>query len=84
MKQNVNCWLRNKKSTDLKHFNDSKAFIEYSNDMDIIYRNIEEHNPNKKLKIIIVFDDIIADMLSNKKLFIRGRKLNISLFFILF
>ena len=84
MKQNVNCWLRNEKSTDLKHFNDSKAFIEYSNDMDIIYRNIEEHNPNKKLKIIIVFDDIIADMLSNKKLFIRGRKLNISLFFILF
>ena len=52
----------------LKHFNDSKAFIEYSDDMDDIYKNIEECNPNKKRKILIVFDDTIADMLSNKKL----------------
>ena len=57
--------------------------------MDHIYKNIKEHNPNKKRKILIVFDDIIADMLSNKKLnpivtklFLRGRKLNISLVFI--
>ena len=57
--------------------------------MDNIYKNIEEYNPNKKRKILIVFDDIIADMLSNKKLnpivtelFIRGRKLDISLAFI--
>ena len=64
-------------------------FIEYSNDMDDIHKNIEEHNPNKKLKILIAFDDMIADMLSNKKLnpivtelFNRGRKLNISLVFI--
>ena len=54
--------------TGLKHFNDSKAFIEYSNGMDDIYKNIEHYNPNKKLKILIVFDDMIADMLSNKKL----------------
>ena len=54
-----------------------------------IYKNIEDYNPNKKRKILIVFDDMIADMLSNKKLtsivtglFIRGRKLNISLAFI--
>ena len=54
-----------------------------------IYKNIEEHNPNKKRKILIVFDDMIADMLSNKKLnpivtelSIKGRKLNISLVFI--
>ena len=66
--------------------NDSKAFIEYSNDMDNIYKNIEEYNPNKKQKILIVFDDMIAGMVSNKKLnpivselFIRGGKLNISL-----
>ena len=72
-----------------KHFNDSKAFIEYSNTMDDIYKKIEEYNPNKKRKILIVFDDMTADMLSNKKLnpiitelFIRGRKLNISLVFI--
>ena len=57
--------------------------------MDDIYKNIEEYNPNKKRKILIAFDDTIADMLSNKKLnpivtelFIRGRKLNISLVFI--
>ena len=73
----------------LKHFNDSKAFIEYSNDMDNINKNIEEYNPNKKRKILIVFDDTVADMLSNKNLnpivtglFIRGRKLNISFVFI--
>ena len=66
----------------LKYLNDPKAFIEYSNDMDDIYKNIEEYNPNKKRKILILFDDMIADMLSNKKLnpivtelFIRGRKL---------
>ena len=57
--------------------------------MDTIYKNIEEYNPNKKRKILSVFDDIIAYMLSNKKLnpvvtelFIRGRKLNIYLIFI--
>ena len=57
----------------------------YSNDMDYIYKNIEDYNPNKKRKILIVFDDMTADMLSNKKLnsivielFIRGKKLNIS------
>ena len=54
-----------------------------------IYRIIEDYNPNKKRKILIVFDDMIAEILSNKKLnpivtelFIRGRKLNISLVFI--
>ena len=57
--------------------------------MDYIYKNIEEYNPNKKRKILIVFDDMIADILSNKKpnlivtkLFIRGRKLSIPLVFI--
>ena len=57
--------------------------------MDGIYKNNEEYNQNKKRSILIVFDDMIADMLNNKKLnpvvtelFIRGRKLNISLVFI--
>ena len=57
--------------------------------MDDIYKNTEKFNPNKKQKILIVFDDMIADMLSNKKLnqivtelFMIGRKLNISLVFI--
>ena len=80
--------INKRKNTALKHFNDSKAFIEYSNDMDDIYKNIEECNPNKKRKILIVFNDMIADMLINKKpnpivteLFNRGRKLNIFLVF---
>ena len=57
--------------------------------MDHIYKNIEEYNTNKKRKILIVFDDMITEMVNNKKvnpiateLFIRGRKLNISLAFI--
>ena len=57
--------------------------------MDDICKNTKEYNPNKKRKIFIIFDDMITDMLSNKKLnsmvnelFIRGRKLNISLVFI--
>ena len=61
-------FINKRKSTSLKHMNDSKAFMEYSNDMDDIYKNIEEYNPNKKRKILIVFDDVIADMLSNEKL----------------
>ena len=48
--------------------NDSKAFIDYSNDMDDIYKNNEEYDPNKKRKILIIFYEMIADMLSNKKL----------------
>ena len=57
--------------------------------MQDVYKNIDEYNPDKKCKIVIVFDDMIADMINNKilksivtELFIRGRKLNISLVFI--
>ena len=60
--------INKRESTGLKYLNDSKAFIEYLNDMDNIYKNIEEYNPDKKRKILIVFDDMIADVLSNKKL----------------
>ena len=49
----------------LKYCDDSKAFIEYSIDMDDTYENIDEYNPNKKWKIVIVLDDMIADILSN-------------------
>ena len=58
--------IKKRESTDLKYLNDSKALIEYSSDMDDIYSNIEEYNPNKKRKILIVFEDMIADMLSYK------------------
>ena len=60
--------INKRESTGLKFLNDSKTFIEHSNDMDDIYKNIEDYNPNKKRKILIIFDDMIADMLSNKKL----------------
>ena len=75
-------------SKSLKHFNNSKVFVEYLNDMDNIYKNIVDYNQNKKRKILIVFDDIITDMHSNERLdktvtelSIRGRKLSISLVF---
>ena len=81
--------INKRESTGLTHFNDPKAFIEYSNDMQNVYENIDEYNTDKERKILIVFDDMIADMIHNKKLnsivtelFIRGRKLNISLVFI--
>ena len=81
--------INKRESAGLKHVNDSKAFIKYSNDMDDIYKNIEEYNPNKKLNKLTVFDDTIADMISNKKLnpivtelFIKDRKVNINVVFI--
>ena len=58
--------INKRESKVLKYLNDLKAFIEYSNGMDDIYKNIEEYNPNKKRKMLIVFDDMIADILSNK------------------
>ena len=81
--------INKRESVRLKCFNDPKAFIKYSNDMQDVYKNIDEYNTDKERKILIVFDDMIADMINNKKLnsivtelFIRGRKLNISLVFI--
>ena len=81
--------IENRKNTGIKHLNDGNAFIEYSSTMDDVYKNIDDYNPNRKGKILIVFDDMIADIMANKKfqsiikeLFIRCRKLNISLVFI--
>ena len=81
--------INKRESVGLKQFNDPKAFIEYANDMHDVYKNIDNYNPDKENKILIVFDDMIADMINNKKLnsivtelFIRGRKQNISLVFI--
>ena len=81
--------IRKRKDVGTKHFNYSNAFIECSNTMDDVYQNIDDCNPNRKRKILIVFDDMIADIMANKKfqaiikeLFIRCRKLNISIVFI--
>ena len=51
----------------LNHFNDPKAFMEYSNDMQDFHKNIEDYNPIKKRKVLIVFDDMMADMINNNK-----------------
>ena len=81
--------INKREELGLDHFNDPKTFIEYSNDMRDVYKNIEDYNLGREHKILIVFDDMIADMINNKKLnpivtelFIRGRKLNISIVFI--
>ena len=81
--------INKREAVGINHFKDPKAFIEYSNDMHDVYKNIDDYNPDKENKILIVFDDMITDMIHNKKinsvvteLFIRGRKLNISLVFI--
>ena len=57
------CLINKRESVGLKHFNDRKAFIEYSNDMHSVYKNIDNYNLNKENKILIVFEDMIADMI---------------------
>ena len=78
--------ISKREQVGLDHFNDSKVFMDYSNDMQDVYKNIEDYNPNEKGKVLIAFDDMIPDMIHDKglnlvvtELFIRGRKLNISM-----
>ena len=81
--------IKKRKDVRIKHLNDLNAFIECSNTMDNVYENIDEYNPIVSSNpILIVFDDMIADIMTSKKfqaiikeLFIRCRKLNISLVF---
>ena len=58
--------INKRKSTGLKHFNDPKVFIEYSDDMQDVYKSIAEYNTDIERKILIVFDDEIADMINLK------------------
>ena len=81
--------INNRENAGIKHLNDSKAFTDCSNTMNGVYENIDFYNPNRKRKVLIVFNDMIADIMTNKKfrsiikeLFIRCRKINISLVFI--
>ena len=82
--------IKNCEDVGTKYFSDPNAFIECSNRMDYVYQIIDDYNPSRKRKVLIVFDDMIADIMTNKKiqttikeLFIRCRKLNISLVFII-
>ena len=77
--------IKKREDAEIKHLNDPEAFIECSNTMNDVYNNIDNYNQSRKRKILIVFDDMIADIMTNKKfqaiikeLFIRCRKVSIS------
>ena len=81
--------IQKREDVVIKHSHDPKAFIEYSAYMGDIYNNINDYSPKRNRKILIVFNDMIADIITNKKfqaiikeLFIRYRELNIYLVFI--
>ena len=67
MNPSTNFRSKSVKIQEKKHFNDSNAFIECSNTMNDVYENVDEYNPATRRKILIVFDDMIADIMSNKK-----------------
>ena len=73
--------INKREKVGLYYLKDPKGFIEYSNDMQDVYKNMEDYNPGKKRKMLIVFDDMIADMINNKKLNpVVNIKLNIKYF----
>ena len=77
--------INKREKVGINHYDEPKAFIEYSNDMQDVHKNIEEYNLGKKCRVLIVLNDMVADMINKKlnpvvtELFIRGRKLNISI-----
>ena len=81
--------INKREQAGIKNLNDPKAFMEYSNDMDDVLEDINNCNKNRDRKVLIIFDDMIADIMRSEKfkaivkeLFIRCRKLNISIVFI--
>ena len=81
--------IKKREDVGIKHVNNPNAFIECSDTMDDVYENIDDYNSRRRRKILIVFDDMIADIMNYKKfqaivkeLFIRCRKLTVSLVFI--
>ena len=80
--------IDNRKKAGMKSLNNPTAFIEYSNTMDDVFKNIDDYNTKRKRRVLIVFDYMIADIMTDRKfksiikeLFIRSRKLNISIAF---
>ena len=81
--------INGREKVRIKTLKNPKAFIDYSQTIDEFLKNLEDYNPTKKRRVLIVFHNMIAEMESNKKLSpivtelsLRGRKLNISLVFI--
>ena len=59
--------IRKRENAGIKHLSDSSSFIECSNTMDGVYKNIDHYKPSRKRKMLIVFDDMIADIMTNKR-----------------
>ena len=59
--------IKKRKGAGIKHLNDPDSFIKYSNTMDDIHENIHDYNSSRKRKIVIIFDDMIADIMKIKK-----------------
>ena len=57
------------KTQEYKNLDDPSAFIKYSNTMDDVFDNIDDYNPRRKRKILIVFDDVVSDIMTNKRFF---------------
>ena len=83
------CLINKREQAGIKNLDDPKAFIENSDDIDYVPNDINNYNKNRDKKVLIVFDDMIADIEYNKKfkkiikeLFYRGRKINVSIVFI--
>ena len=86
---NYQLLINGREKVGIKTLKSAKALIDYLQIIDHVYENFEYYNPTKKIKVLLVFDHLIADMESNKKLspivtelFLKGRKLNIPLIFI--
>ena len=88
-KSKYHLFINAREKKGIENLKNSKAFIDYLKTIDDVYENLEDYNPTKKRRVLIVFDDMIADMEYNQKLspivtelFLKGRKLNISVVFI--
>ena len=88
-KSNCQVLISGTEKVEIRKLKNQKVFIDYSQTIDAVYESLEDYYPTKRRKVFIEFDNIIADMEANKKLspvitklFLRGRKLNISLVFI--
>ena len=86
---NYQLLINEREKVEIENLKNLKAFVDYSKTIGDVCENLGDYNPTKKRRVLKVFDDMIADMASNKKLspivtelFLRGRKLNISLVFI--
>ena len=81
--------IKGREKVKIKEWKRPKAFIDYSQTIDDVYENLKDYNPAKKIKVLIVFDDMIADMEANKKnmsyshwIVFERKKLNISFVFV--